>query len=157
MKSTADLHYKEGVSCLIHALKKMNEESPESDSNLNQLITEGTRQSIDMVTVLLQYFHLGRHNQTRIDNCRLNMSKAISRCQKVYQSLGGTCRVVSIDNKKAPFVTVDSPNGYIRYGCCKCVRTCQYKNLINKDLNKDHTWSLRCKKIKKNNSNVIEP
>ena len=113
---------------------------------MNELITEGIGQTTDMLTVLLQYYNLKRQNQNMIDQCRLNLDKAIQRCRKVYQKVSRDCNVVTINKKKSPFVTVNCPNGYIRYGCCKCVRTCNFQNLIDNDAGKDHTYTLKCKK-----------
>jgi hypothetical protein len=33
----------------------------------------------------------------------------------------------------APFVTLQCPPGYSRYGCCKCLRGCNHKSLIKED------------------------
>ena len=147
--------YKEGVSCLIRALKIMNMENPESDSKLSDIIREGITQTTDMLTVLLHYYQLKRQNKRLIDDCRLDLSRATDRCRKVYTSLGGSCDVVRIDNIKAPFVTITCPNGYIRYGCCKCMRKCNHVNFVENEEGQDHSWRMRCKKVKRITSNII--
>jgi hypothetical protein len=134
----------------------MNLENPEKDSQLSNLIREGIDQTSDMLTVLLQYFHLKRQNATLIDDCKLSMEKAILRCQTVYHFEGGSCSVVTINGKKAPFVSIACPNGFQRFGCCKCVRSCSFQNLVDEDFGKSNTWHLKCKKVNRKISNIVE-
>ena len=52
------------------------------------------------------------------------MIPAILRCNEVYNKYDQKCGIVTIHGEKAPFVTPECPEGYLRYGCCKCVKKC---------------------------------
>ena len=71
-----------------------------------------------------------------ITECNLNLAPALARCKAAYgKSL--TCEQVEYgagELNKAPFVTPKCPPGYQRYGCCKCVRKCNYTDSIAADV-----------------------
>merc|ERR1711988_527610 len=78
-----------------------------------------------------------------------DLTPALSRCTHAYgKSLA--CEQVSYGNdtfNKAPFVTPVCPTGYQRYGCCKCVRKCDYTDSIEadvsagEDLKNERAWT----------------
>ena len=76
---------------------------------LNQLFKMGVDQGIDVTTLLLQYFNIEKNDITIADGgnqfkinlrkeitaCKLNMDKALKRCEYAYKKLkGATCERV---------------------------------------------------------------
>jgi len=80
------------------------------------------------------------------------MDRAMARCGAVYgeceEIMYGT--VVGSDDEvlateKLPFVSRSCPDGYIRYGCCKCQRRCHdYKQIFEVTNVKDkHNYCIK--------------
>ena len=142
-------HDEANLTCILGVLREFDERRSESPlteiKSLYNHIQPGVDRNIDLNTLLLQYFNLrdiddrdtGYKFQPRkmINECNLNLDPAISRCQYAY---GGSlpCEQVTYGNNeynKAPFAVPKCPFGYQRYGCCKCVRTCNYTKSIEAD------------------------
>ena len=102
-----------------------------------------------MNTLLLQFYDLadisdkatGVNFQPRkmISDCKLNLEPALGRCRSAY---GGTmdCEQVEYgpgEHNKAPFVVPVCPQGFQRYGCCKCLRKCDYVESLEADSSAD--------------------
>jgi len=128
------------VTCLMTVLAKINDDDPivTDQPDFSKKIKEGVQQGIDMNTLLLQYQYFKKQERDDIASCGLNMTRAMARCQAVYgeceEIMYGT--VIGSDdqvfaNEKLPFVSRKCPEGYIRYGCCKCQRRCEdYKGIF---------------------------
>lgn len=70
-----------------------------------------------------------------ITDCHLNLRPALARCESAY-GYRLKCEQVVYGKEKdhrAPFVTAKCPGGYQRYGCCKCLRKCNYSSSIMAD------------------------
>jgi len=146
-----------GLKCLLDILHKIDNDKSDGTykgdlkddgshtdtMKLNQLFKVGVDQGIDLTTLLLQYYNLESKPITISDggqsfklnmrkailDCKLNLTKAIKRCNWAYKKLkGAQCERVrwggATDLDLAPFVTLKCPGGYKRYGCCKCLRDC---------------------------------
>jgi hypothetical protein len=96
-------------------------------------------------TLLLQFYDLadiddketGIKFQPRkaISDCKLDLEPALARCKSAYQGL--PCEQVTYgpgEHNKAPYVSPTCPEGYQRYGCCKCLRTCNYTESVEADV-----------------------
>ena len=128
------------VTCLMTVLAKINDDDPivTDQPDFSKKIKEGVQQGIDMNTLLLQYQYFKKQERDDIASCGLNMTRAMARCQAVYgeceEIMYGT--VIGSDdqvfaNERLPFVSRKCPEGYIRYGCCKCQRRCEdYKGIF---------------------------
>lgn len=128
------------VTCLMTVLAKINDDDPivTDQPDFSKKIKEGVQQGIDMNTLLLQYQYFKKQERDDIASCGLNMTRAMARCSAVYgeceEIMYGT--VIGSDdqvfaNEKLPFVSRKCPEGYIRYGCCKCQRRCEdYKGIF---------------------------
>jgi len=139
----------DNLECLLKVLRDFDERRNDSPlpeiAHLYDHIQPGVDRNIDINTLLLQYFNLKDINDKEtnftfkprqmINECQLNLLPALSRCKAAYgKSL--TCEQVEYgddDFNKAPFVTPMCPTGYQRYGCCKCVRKCDYTDSIESD------------------------
>jgi hypothetical protein len=134
----------ENLQCLMRVLAKVNKDTKIDQKAINgafqEDIHEGVTQGIDVATMLLQFTHLQKEDRDAISVCDLDLSQAIQRCEDVYVVDG--CAKVSIrkatgikedpDTKFLPYVTRSCPAGYIRLGCCKCVRACEeYKDIFD--------------------------
>merc|ERR1712007_269775 len=153
----------ENLECLLKVLRDFDErrtDAPLPDiAHLYDHIQPGVDRNIDINTLLLQFFNLkdihdGETNydfkpRQMITQCNLNLLPALGRCKAAYgKSL--TCEqvVYGADTfNKAPFVTPVCPTGYQRYGCCKCVRKCDYTDSIEadvaagEDLKNERAWT----------------
>jgi hypothetical protein len=117
-----------------------------------EIVEEGITHSLDVETVLLEYFQWPAQQRSQILQCNLNMRGPLERCNEVYgndpnDSQHGNCELIfeEFQNEKlsdssiktetswnslpdprlgnrVPFVTRKCPTDYKRYGCCKCVR-----------------------------------
>lgn len=142
-------HDEANLTCILGVLREFDERRSESPlaeiKTLYNHIQPGVDRNIDLNTLLLQYYNLkdiddrdtGYKFQPRkmINECNLNLEPSISRCQYAY---GGSlpCEQVeygSDEYNKAPFAAPKCPFGYQRYGCCKCLRTCNYTESIEAD------------------------
>merc|ERR1711937_490497 len=153
----------DNLECLLKVLKDFDERRNDSAlpeiAHLYDHIQPGVDRNIDINTLLLQYFNLKDINdketnftfkpRAMINECQLNLLPALARCKAAYgKSL--TCEQVEYGNdtfNKAPFVTPRCPAGYQRYGCCKCVRKCDYTESIEsdggvgEDMKNERTWT----------------
>lgn len=57
------------------------------------------------------------------------------------------CTQVQIEDDKAPFATLECPQGYQRNGCCRCTRKCNDEGLL--DFQNDENWTDKNYCIKK--------
>lgn len=139
----------DNLECLLKVLRDFDERRNDSAlpeiAHLYDHIQPGVDRNIDINTLLLQYFNLKDINdketnftfkpRAMINECQLNLLPALARCKAAYgKSL--TCEQVEYGDdtfNKAPFVTPRCPPGYQRYGCCKCVRKCDYTESIESD------------------------
>lgn len=117
----------------------------------------GIQREIDMQTLLLQYYNLKPikdrslnltwNPRKMIHDCKLNLAPAIERCKAAYGYQIDCEQVEWLDQEynKAPFVTPKCPQGFQRYGCCKCLRTCNYTESIIPDKeegeNNERNWT----------------
>ena len=148
--------YKQGINCLFKAMETINLTNAETNINLDHIIVNSVDNSVDMESILLQYFHLKIKHQGLIDHCKLNMNNALQRCNSNYNKFKHNCEIVQIHKKFAPFVTPKCPDNYLRYGCCKCVRKCPNNHLIDPDQDQNYTHSLKCRKKPIGDSNVLD-
>jgi len=97
-----------------------------------------------------------------ITDCRLNLDKALKRCEYAYSKLkGAVCERVRWGGDDewdlAPFVTLKCPSGYKRYGCCKCMRDCnKHKGLKHEDKLTKWTGFDYCMKDEQTYSNTTK-
>jgi len=140
----------ENLECILKVLREFDERRNDTPlpeiTHLYDHIQPGVDRNIDINTLLLQYFNLKDISDKEtnvqfkprqmINECTLNLEPALARCKAAYgNSL--QCEQVEYGNdtfNKAPFVTPKCPNGYQRYGCCKCVRKCNYTESIESDV-----------------------
>jgi hypothetical protein len=140
----------DNLECILKVLREFDERRNDTPlpeiTHLYDHIQPGVDRNIDINTLLLQYFNLKDINDKEtnvtfkpremINECKLNLDPALARCKAAYgNSL--MCEQVEYgdDNfPKAPFVTPKCPAGYQRYGCCKCVRMCNYTESIDADV-----------------------
>lgn len=139
-----------GLTCLLNALNDISQTYQMNSDTQNGLLNEGVDQSIDVNTLLLQYYHLKDDASSKIDSCNLNLDSAKRRCDMVYGSVDPSlkCTQVKILKKAAPFVTLKCPAGYQRNGCCRCTRICDAEGLIAYQIDADTTDQSSC--VKKN-------
>merc|ERR1719345_550627 len=121
-------------------------------------VNPGVDRIIDLNTLLLQYYDLqdiddketGIKFEPRktITACNLALEPAIERCKSAYPNMD--CEQVTYgpgEFNKAPYVSPKCPIGYQRYGCCKCVRKCNYTDSIvsdaavGEDVNNERPWT----------------
>merc|ERR1712151_795351 len=139
----------DNLECLLKVMRDFDERRNDSAlpeiAHLYDHIQPGVDRNIDINTLLLQYFNLKDINdketnftfkpRAMINECTLNLEPALARCKAAYgNSL--QCEQVEYGNdpyNKAPFATPKCPEGYQRYGCCKCVRKCNYTESIESD------------------------
>jgi len=108
-------------------------------------VNPGVDRIIDLNTLLLQYYDLqdiddketGIKFEPRktITACNLALEPALERCKSAYP--GMDCEQVTYgpgEFNKAPYVSPKCPMGYQRYGCCKCLRKCDYTQSIEADV-----------------------
>ena len=142
----------ENLECILKVLTEFDERRNDTPlpeiTHLYDHIQPGVDRNIDINTLLLQFFNLKDISdketnvtfkpRTMITECNLNLAPALARCKAAYgNSL--TCEQVEYGNdplNKAPFVTPQCPDGFQRYGCCKCVRQCDYTQSIEADAEK---------------------
>jgi len=153
----------DNLECLLKVMKDFDERRNDAPlpeiAHLYDHIQPGVDRNIDINTLLLQYFNLKDINDKEtnyqfkprqmINECNLNLAPALARCKAAYgKSL--TCEQVEYGSdalNKAPFVTPKCPPGYQRYGCCKCVRKCDYTDSIvsdaavGEDVNNERSWT----------------
>jgi hypothetical protein len=139
----------ENLKCLFEVLRQFDYQRTEillpKIEHLYNHINPGLDRSVDLNTLLLQWYDLqdiddrdtGIKFQPRkaITECNLNLAPALGRCSSAYQ--GMPCEQVEYgpgEYNKAPFVVVKCPNGFQRYGCCKCLRSCTYTDSIEPDV-----------------------
>jgi hypothetical protein len=143
-------HEEENLECLLKTLREFDERRSENPlveyKSLYNHIQPGVDRNIDINTLLLQFFNLkdiddkdtGTKFEPRkmVSECKLELEPALERCQSAYGGSLPCEQVVYGDDEfnKAPFVTPKCPFGYQRYGCCKCVRTCNYTESIESDV-----------------------
>ena len=139
----------DNLECLLKVLREFDERRSENPlpelKHLYHHIQPGVDRNIDLNTLLLQYFNLQDIDdkdinykfkpREMISSCNVNLEPALERCKAAY---GGSlsCEQVMYGNNefnKAPFVTPKCPDAYQGYGCCKCVRTCEYTDSIEAD------------------------
>jgi len=151
----------DNLECLLKVMKDFDERRNDAPlpeiAHLYDHIQPGVDRNIDINTLLLQYFNLKDINDKEtnyqfkprqmINECNLNLLPALARCKTF---IGLTCEQVEYGNdalNKAPFVTPKCPPGYQRYGCCKCVRKCDYTDSIvsdaavGEDVNNERSWT----------------
>jgi len=139
----------DNLECILKVLREFDERRNDAPlpeiSHLYDHIQPGVDRNIDMNTLLLQFFNLKDINdketntvfkpRSMITECNLNLLPALSRCKAAYGN-SILCEQVEYGDdalNKAPFVTPKCPAGYQRYGCCKCVRMCDYTESIQAD------------------------
>ena len=146
-----------GLDCITEVIRTFNLgdtlKQKRSDTVETEIVEEGITHSLDVATVLLEYFQWPAQQRNQISKCNLNMKGPLERCNQVYgkdpNNPGqGNCELIfekfedsqlinsSIktstdmnDNKQrsggaVPFVSRKCPPTYKRYGCCKCMKTC---------------------------------
>jgi len=139
----------DNLECLLKVLREFDERRNDTPlPKLEQLynhIQPGVDRNIDLNTLLLQYFNLKNIKDAEtntefkpremIDTCALQMNPALARCKAAYGNSLECEQVLYGEepNNVAPFVTPKCPDGYQRYGCCKCVRKCNYTESIASD------------------------
>ena len=162
----------DNLECILKVLREFDERRNDTPlpeiTHLYDHIQPGVDRNIDINTLLLQYFNLKDINdketnvsfkpRTMINECNLSLAPALARCKAAYgNSL--TCEQVEYGDdplNKAPFVTPECPGGYQRYGCCKCVRKCDYTESIeadkdnNEDIKNERSWTKVNYCLKKN-------
>jgi len=140
----------DNLECILKVLREFDERRNDTPlpeiTHLYDHIQPGVDRNIDINTLLLQYFNLKDISDKEtnvtfkpremINECNLNLIPALARCKAAY---GGSliCEQVEYGDDtfpKAPFVTPKCPTGYQRYGCCKCVRMCNYTDSIDADV-----------------------
>ena len=143
-----NLYVKLDEECLLAILKdfelRRSSNPLEGFMSLYDHIQPGLERTIDITSLLLQFYNLkdiddrdtGYKFEPRkmINECNLNLSAAIKRCQGSYG--GMPCEQILYGNdkyNKAPFAAPKCPFGFQRYGCCKCLRTCNYTDSIEAD------------------------
>lgn len=107
-------------------------------------VNPGVDRIIDLNTLLLQYYDLQDIDDKEtsiqfsprkaITECKLDLEPAIARCRAAYSNM--ECEQVTYgpgEFNKAPYVSPKCPEGYQRYGCCKCLRKCNYTQSIEPD------------------------
>jgi len=141
----------DNLECILKVLREFDERRNDAPlpeiSHLYDHIQPGVDRNIDMNTLLLQFFNLkdisDKETNTQfkprsmITECNLNLAPALARCKAAYGN-SIQCEQVEYGNdalNRAPFVTPKCPTGYQRYGCCKCVRKCDYTESIESDGN----------------------
>jgi len=139
----------DNLECILKVLREFDERRNDAPlpeiTHLYDHIQPGVDRNIDMNTLLLQFFNLKDINdketntvfkpRSMITECNLNLAPALSRCKAAYGN-SILCEQVEYGDdalNKAPFVTPKCPSGYQRYGCCKCVRMCDYTESIQAD------------------------
>jgi hypothetical protein len=140
----------DNLECILKVLREFDERRNDTPlpeiTHLYDHIQPGVDRNIDINTLLLQYFNLKDISDKEtnvqfkprqmINECGLNLEPALARCKAAYgNSL--QCEQVEYGKdtfNKAPFVTPKCPEGYQRYGCCKCVRKCNYTESIESDV-----------------------
>jgi len=113
---------------------------------LAKYLMPGLDRTVDVNTLLLQYYNLGDIDdksigfkfqpRKMITDCKLNLQPAIERCNNAYKKTL-VCEQVKYGANEfnlAPFVTPICPEGYQRYGAAKCLRMCNYTEAIEADL-----------------------
>jgi hypothetical protein len=139
----------DNLECVLRLLREFDERRNDTPlpeiTHLYDHIQPGVDRNIDINTLLLQFFNLKDISDKEtnvqfkpremITKCNLNLAPSLARCKAAY---GGSlmCEQVEYGNdqyNKAPFVTPQCPTGYQRFGCCKCVRTCNYTDSIESD------------------------
>merc|ERR1712086_713396 len=108
-------------------------------------VQPGVDRIIDLNTLLLQYFDLqdiddketGIKYEPRKDitSCKLQLEPAIARCRSAYP--GMECAHVVYGEgefNRAPFVSPVCPEGFQRFGCCTCLRKCNYVLSVESDV-----------------------
>jgi hypothetical protein len=143
-------HLEANLQCILNVLRQINYQRtsntlPEIDHLYNH-VQPGIQREIDMQTLLLQYFNFKPikdrdagvtwNPRKMITDCALNLKPAIERCKAAYGYQLDCEQVTWLHQEfnKAPFVTPKCPQGYQRYGCCKCLRTCAYTQSIEPDV-----------------------
>ena len=148
-----NLAYDTKTSCLMTVLSKISSESTTvvDATDFTQFLKEGVQQSIDLNTMLLQYQYFKKEERDDIAKCQLNLNRATARCESIY----GECKDISygeaigstdpgLQTEKLPFITRNCPDGFLRYGCCKCERKCDtYPNLFILDVQDTHNYCLK--------------
>lgn len=141
------------VTCLMTVLAKVNDDDAivTDQPDFSKKIKEGVQQGIDMNTMLLQYQYFRKQERDDITTCGLDLARSMARCQAVYaeceEVMYGT--VIGSDDEvlateKLPFVTRKCPEGYIRYGCCKCQRKCaDYKGIFDIAAMDKHNYCIK--------------
>jgi len=136
------------LKCLFEVLRQFDYQRTEvllpKIEHLYNHINPGLDRTVDLNTLLLQWYDLqdiddketGIKFQPRkaITECKLNLEPALARCSSAYQNM--PCEQVEYgpgEFNKAPFVVPKCPDGYQRYGCCKCLRNCTYTDSIQAD------------------------
>lgn len=137
----------DSLECIPKVLREFDErrnDPPLTEiTHLYDHIQPGVDRNPDINTLLLQFFNLKdiNDNETNvtfkpremINQCKLNLDPELARCKAAYgNSL--MCEQVKYGDEnfpKAPFVTPKCPAVYQRYGCCKCVRMCNYTESID--------------------------
>lgn len=170
------IHSEDNLQCILNVLRQLNFQRdtnilPEIDHLYNH-IQPGVQREIDMQTLLLQYFNLKPikdrslnltwNPRKMIHDCKLNLVPAIERCKAAYGYQLDCEQVQWLDQEynKAPFVTPKCPEGFQRYGCCKCLRKCDYSESVIPDdeykENNQRGWTntLYCLKNNKQHSRV---
>merc|ERR1712178_490317 len=110
----------DNLECILKVLREFDERRNDAPlpeiTHLYDHIQPGVDRNIDINTLLLQFFNLKDINDKET-NTQFKPRSMITECNL----------------NKAPFVTPKCPAGYQRYGCCKCVRMCDYTDSIEAD------------------------
>jgi len=157
------INSEDNLECILKVLREFDERRNETPlpeiTNLYDQIQPGIDRNIDINTLLLQFFNLRDISdkdtnvlfkpREMVDNCNLNLIPALARCKAAYGNILICEQVEYGDNNfnRAPFVTPKCPEGYQRFGCCKCVRKCNYTDSVesdianNEDLKNERAWT----------------
>lgn len=93
--------------------------------------------------MLFQYKSLPEKLARKIDECEMNLQPSLKRCEMMNGH--GFCEAVyRNDTGKLAYYAKRCPKNYFRYGCCKCVKSCDLPSLKKEEGN---TSNLFCDKM----------
>jgi hypothetical protein len=139
----------ENLKCLLNVLRQFDYKRTPNDipalDKLAKYLTPGLERTVDINTLLLQYYNLGDIDdkdigfkfepRKMISECKLNLEPAKKRCTNAYKNQLKCVQVKYGEDalNLAPFVTPECPEGFQRYGGTKCLRKCNYTEAIMAD------------------------
>jgi len=137
------------LKCLFGILRQYDYQRTETllpkIEHLYNHVNPGVDRIIDLNTLLLQFYDLQDIDDKEtgikftprkaISECKLELEPAIARCRSAYTGMDSEQVSYGLgDYNSAPYVAPKCPIGYQRYGCCKCLRKCNYTDSIESDV-----------------------